>query len=392
MNPVYPMQFEFLFPPKVRFGPQSIDNIGIDAQSFGNRCFLICGKHLQTSGHLARIITHLQDSGITASIYTTVSGEPDVESVDSAVTAARSEKADFVIGIGGGSILDTAKAVAGLLNNPGSVLEYLEGIGSGKKLEQLPVPWLAVPTTAGTGSESTKNAVIDSKKHTVKKSFRHEALFARNIIIDPELMSGTPKNQTAWSGMDAITQLIEAYVSKKATPMTKTLAVEGLRDAPEALRKLNRDNEDIAAWGKLAYAAFLSGVAIANSGLGAAHGMAAALGAWYQKPHGMLCALLLPSVMEMNREVCLHEYARLGRLLTGKRFQDPHEGAQEAVTYIRELNWELSIPSNLPVTQPNAEEWKRLIELTHGNSMSANPKTLNDDEICEVLRKVLYNE
>ena len=249
------------------------------------------------------------------------SREPETTDVDETVAAIRPhlKPGDCLVAVGGGSTIDLAKAVAGLVTQRESapVKDYLEGVGRGLKLVEAPLPFIAMPTTSGTGTEATKNAVISSYDPPFKKSLRDERLVPAAVIIDPELTVSNPPEVTAYSGMDAITQLIESLVSKKATPLTKALCREGLRAAVPALEVAFKDPTNQAAREAMSYAAWLSGVTLANAGLGMAHGVAAALGVHCRVPHGLACAVMLVPAMKVNLQLCYRDYAQLGELMAG---------------------------------------------------------------------------
>ena len=269
--------FDLFQPAHIAFGPGRVADLGALAHSLGRRAFVVTGrKSLDETGAWARIRASLDAGGVEGDRYAGPGREPEVEDVDRAVEAARAADPELVIGIGGGAALDTAKAVAALVPNRHgeSVKDFLEGVGRGLRLEARPLPWIAVPTTAGTGSEATKNAVISSAREGFKKSIRHESMIAAVALVDPELTLSLPREATVSSGMDALTQLIESYLSRKARPMTDALALDGIRVAIPALPRVVERPDDIEARSALAYASLLSGVTLANAGLGFAHAVA----------------------------------------------------------------------------------------------------------------------
>ena len=277
------------------------------------------------------------------------------------------------MGLGGGSAIDTAKAVAGLITNGGPVTDYLEGVGKGRVIEKPTIPFIAVPVTAGTGAEATKNAVISSLKYGYKKSFRDDRLMARVALVDPLLTLNVSKKQTAYSGMDAITQLIESYVSKKSNPVTDALAERGLKAAAVSIKKAYDDGQDISAREGMCFASLLSGICLANSGLGAAHGFAAGLGSIIGIPHGLACAVLLPYVMKANLLSSLEKYAILGRIMTQSDEPNDEAAALMGVEFIQSINDYMGIPRDFKDMNITAEQKVKIAEASFGSSMSGNP-------------------
>ncbi len=307
-----PLRFDFLANARVLFGWGRRAEAGRLAQTLGQRAFLVTGSRaLQRSGALDEIISAVRQAGVELYPLATVTREPEVADVDLAVEALVTQDTgpgDLILAIGGGSALDLAKAVAGMATNRkgNSVADFLEGVGKGLKIEAAPLPVLAVPTTAGTGSEATKNAVISSTNPPYKKSLRSDIMIPRAVLIDPELTVNLPPRVTAHSGMDAITQLIQKLPGRGGpSRFHPTLALDGLeaKAAAAALETAVTNGADRAAREAMAYAAYLSGVALANSGLGFAHGVAAALGIHCGVPHGLACAVMLPTALRVNKEV-----------------------------------------------------------------------------------------
>jgi alcohol dehydrogenase class IV len=319
-----------------------------------------------------------------------VSQEPTTHLVMDGVRLAREARCDLVIGFGGGSTIDTAKAIAALLTNPGEPLDYLEVVGRGKKLDNLPAPWIAVPTTSGTGAEVTRNSVLDSPEHQVKASLRSPTMLARLALVDPELTYSLPPAVTASTGMDALTQLIEPYVSRRSNPLTDGFCREGMARAARSLRRAYEHGEDAAAREDMSVASLLSGLSLANAGLGAAHGFAGPVGGTLHAPHGAVCARLLPPVMAANvralkmREpgsLVLQRYDEVARILTGRA----HATAQDGVRWVEELCQILNIPplSSYGMTPDDLPE---LVEKSAAaSSMKANPIQLTKEELLEIL-------
>jgi alcohol dehydrogenase class IV len=374
------MDFQFYSPTQLIVGCQKLQEIGEKARPLGTRAFLLFGGSMRDSGVVPKVQALLENAGIQAVLYQKPGGEPDVRMVDAAAEAARAERCDLVISLGGGAVIDLGKAVAGLVTNAGSVQEYMEGIGSGREVTERPIPHIAVPTTAGTGAEVTKNAVITAPQVQYKKSFRSPWLFPTLAILDAELTVPLPAEQTAYSGMDAITQLIESYISQRATPMTDALAIYGLELALPAIREVYIDGTNTGAREKMLLASTLSGICLANAGLGIAHGFAPAVGAMYDVPHGKACAILLPHAMRFNRDAALPKLANIGRLLFGDTGKPMEIMAEEAISAIRQLVDELNIPSDFTWLQVNPDDIGDLVERSKGNSLKGNPAAVSPDE------------
>ena len=306
-------------------------------------------------------------------------GEPTVADIDAALAAARGGDCDFVVGVGGGSAIDAAKAVAGLLANGGVAADYMEVVGKGQKITKPAVPWIAIPTTAGTGAEVTRNAVVGWPEKKFKASMRSELLLPRAVLIDPQLAVGVPPHVTASSGMDALCQCIEAYVSSGASPMTDAVAIQGVALAGRFLRRAFDDGQDLEAREGMALAALFSGIALTNAGLGAVHGFAAPLGANFQVPHGIVCGVLLPHVIDANRAAgaAPGKYADVDRALPG------------GLGRCRELVGELRLPglSTFGVTEADVGPMVDLAK--RASSMRYNPVVLSDVALREILRKSL---
>jgi alcohol dehydrogenase class IV len=321
----------------------------------------------------------------------------DVDAVVARLRDAHPGAADLLLAIGGGSAIDLTKAAGALATNRQSdkVADYLEGVGRGLKLVNPPLPVLAMPTTGGTGSEATKNAVISSQSPPFKKSLRSELMVPRIALIDPELAVSVPPRVTAWTGMDAITQLIESYISRRATPATQSIAWLGLKGAVAALWEVFREGTSRPAREKLAQAALYSGIALSNSGLGMAHGVAAALGVHCQTPHGLACAVMLPTAIRTNleTEAAKRPFANVAVAILGKRELQSDEvnirSIPSAVETIDKLVDELHIPRRLSEIGVKREQIPAIVRDSRGNSMSGNPRELSDDELTRILEDML---
>lgn len=381
--------------PRIEFGAGCIARLPQLATRYGTRVLLISGaQSLQSTPQWNALLDELRKQDIDwDSLH--VSSEPSPQLVDDAVAQFRDGGFDLVIGIGGGSVLDAAKAIAGLLRVGDSVMDYLEGVGPEKPYHGPATPFIAVPTTAGTGSEATKNAVLSMHgKQGFKKSFRDEQLVPAYAIVDPDLLASCSPELIAANGMDALTQLVESYVSLRASSLTDALAISGLRAARDGLLSWYEGTGDqAAARSRMAYAALISGINLAQTGLGSVHGLAAPMGAFFPIPHGVVCGTLVGSATRMNiaalraREPdnpALVKYARLAEILCERRIREP-EAAYRALTDLLD-DWteRLQLP-RLTRYQVQRGDFPRIAANSRGSSMKTNPIVLTDDEIMQVL-------
>lgn len=388
-------RYDYLSPQRIVFGWGRRSEVGVLARGLGRRAFLVHGSRtLERTGVLAEIAESLRQQGVEPVSIGSTTQEPEVEDVDRLAARLRElhpGAGDLVIAIGGGSAIDLAKASCAMATNTESstVKDYLEGVGSGLQLKADPLPLLAMPTTAGTGSEATKNAVISSSAPAFKKSLRSDLMVPRVVLVDPQLQVSVPPSTTAYTGMDAITQLIESYVSARAAPIPQALALQGLELAVPVLARAVKDGTDREARERMAHAALLSGIALANSGLGLAHGVAAALGIHARVPHGLACAVMLPVAMRWNCTVRQADMARLGTLLCGRAFSSAAAAAEAAVARIEELSGEVAIPQRLGALGVNAAQLPAIVKSSYGNSMSGNPRPTSEAELTALLEAIL---
>nr|WP_321513767.1 iron-containing alcohol dehydrogenase [uncultured Pseudodesulfovibrio sp.] len=384
------MQFEFATAPRIVFGPGCSKGIPELAARMGTAVCLVIGG---SSGRVQWAIDGLTEKGFTPHIVS-ISGEPDIGTISLKADAARQAGCDSVIAIGGGSVLDAGKALAALLTNHGDILDYLEVIGKGLPLTHAPVPLITVPTTSGTGSEVTSNAVILSPSHGVKVSMRSPEMIPNIAVVDPELTKDMPPPLTAATGMDALTQLMEAFVSNKANPMTDALCREGLLRAARSLHVAYTDSSNSTAREDMALASLFSGIALSNAKLGAVHGFAAPLGGEFKTPHGAVCAALLPSVMEVNIKALrerkadspsLDAYAETAVILT----RDMHATPEDGIKWVRELCAKMSIPTlgSMGVSQAHFSDLAD--KAAAASSMKGNPVLLSKDELLTILTLAL---
>ena len=375
--------FEFSTATRIVFGPGKIRSLPALARPLGERALVVTGAD---STRAVRALAGLEETGISAT-YFSIRGEPSLQTVREGARAAQGS--EFVIGFGGGSAMDAAKAIAALAANSGEPLDYLEVIGEGRPLERAPLPFITIPTTAGTGAEVTRNAVLGSPDHKVKASLRSPLLVAKLALLDPDLTLGTPPFITVSTGLDTLTQLIEPFVSSRANALTDSFCVAGIERVTEALPRAVRDGQDRAARESMAFASLLSGLSLANAGLGIVHGFAAPLGGLLNAPHGALCAAVLPHGMAINiralRERAsthpsLDKYRRIARLLTGSAAAE----AEDGVRYVSELCVRLKVPSLGAYGLPSRGISDLVAKVAVTSSAKANPIPLSKSELEEI--------
>lgn len=385
--------------PRIVFGSGSFSKTVDLVSEYGNRILLVTGAHsFENTSFWSSLLQNLQRRGI-AWERCKVAGEPSPTLADECVSRFAGDDFSAVLGIGGGSALDAAKAIAGLLRIKRSVMDYLEGVGPELPYEGPSVPLIAVPTTAGTGSEATKNAVLSvQNKQGFKKSFRHERLVAEYAIVDPDLLASCPPQIIAANGMDALTQLIESYVSTRSNPFTEALGESALRAARDGLTQWYENLPGSAdAREKMAYASLISGINLAQTGLGSVHGLASPLGAFYPIPHGVVCGTLVAEATETNirsmlaREPdnpALEKYARLGSLLCQKHFQSQESAWEALIEFLSDLTRRLELPK-LSGYGLEADGLDHIVAHSRGSSMKTNPTVLSDEEIKLILMRRL---
>ena len=382
--------FEFTAPPRILFGPGTLRQAGPLARAWGARAVVVTGGHPDRAQPLLEL---LAAEGIAGTVFP-VPVEPTTDLVRQGVALALEQRSEMVIGFGGGSPLDAAKAIAILATNGGDPLDYLEVIGRGQPLTRPALPLLAIPTTAGTGSEATRNAVIASPEHRVKVSLRSLLMVPRIALVDPELTYDVPPAVTASTGMDALTQLIEPFTSRRANPMVDVLCRDGIARVARSLVRAWRDGQDAAAREDMALASLYGGLALANAGLGAVHGFAGPVGGTFRAPHGAVCAALLPHVIAMNvqalrrrepRHPALARYTEIAELLTG------HEGVdvEAGVDWLRDLAAGLGIPPLRACGLSKADIPSLVEKTTVASGTQTNPITLTRDELAEILTRAL---
>ncbi|NPV65947.1 MAG: iron-containing alcohol dehydrogenase [Anaerolineae bacterium] len=383
------MRFEFATATRILFGPGTLREAAPLAAELGQRPLVVIGLAVE---HAEPLLDDLAAHSLAATLFR-VEGEPTTILVQQGCAAARANDCDLVIGFGGGSALDTAKAIAALLTNDGDVLDYLEVIGGGRPLTRPAAPCIAIPTTAGTGAEVTRNAVLLSPEHRVKVSLRSPLMLPRLAIVDPELTYSLPPEVTASTGLDALTQLVEPFVSHRANPLTDALCREGLGRAARSLRRAVQA-PDPAAREDMALASLFGGLALANAALGAVHGFAGVLGGMFDAPHGAICARLLPFVMEANVRAlqtrdpgnpALRRYDEAAHLLTGWLTATAADG----VAWVHDLCRDLDVPplSDYGLTEA---DFPAVVEgANRASSMKGNPIALTTEELTAILAQAL---
>lgn len=375
------MHFEFATATRIVFGEGTAATLPELVRTFGARPLIVAGASVERVQWLV--------AALSAQSFS-VPGEPTVERAREGARQVRASQCDVVLAIGGGSAIDAGKAIAALATNGGEPLEFLEVVGKGRAMAVPPLPFIAVPTTAGTGSEVTRNAVLGSTEHSVKASLRSPLMLPRVALIDPELTYSLPPAVTAATGLDALTQLIEPYVSARANPLTDALCAAGIERAAGALRRAYHDGADREARRDMALASLFGGLALANAGLGVVHGFAAPLGGSWKAPHGALCAALLPHGMAANlaalrarapQHPALPRYAAIARLLTGRNTAS----AEEGIDWVRALCAELRVPALRAWGVSEADLPGIVAKAACASSMQANPLPLTSEELLAVI-------
>ena len=388
--------------PRIEFGAGNIARLAALAAHYGDSLLVVTGaQSLDAAGIWQRIEQDLKSAGLHWQ-RVHVSGEPSPQRVDEIAAAHRQHAIDLVIGIGGGSVLDAAKAIAGLLRVNDSVMDYLEGVGPEKPYHGPAVPFIAVPTTAGTGSEATKNAVLSvSGNNGFKKSFRDEQLVPACALLDPDLLASCPAPLIAADGMDALTQLLEALVSLRASPLTDALTWSGLRRVRDSLLPWYEGSGDqAAARAGMAYAALLSGITLAQTGLGSVHGLASPLGAFFPIPHGVVCGTLVAAATRINinamlerepHNPALDKYRQVAELLCQRSFTSREHAWEALLRLLDDWTQRLQLPQ-LDHYGITPDAFAHIVANSRGSSMKTNPIVLRDEEIAAILAQRCHTQ
>ncbi|MDI6786095.1 MAG: iron-containing alcohol dehydrogenase [bacterium] len=378
--------FNFITPGRIIFGKQSIGQLGVEAAKFGRDAMLVTGvSALRKLKVLDRVEEDLKKSGIKVFLFDKVKGEPDLEIIEECRDLAKKNKVDMLIGLGGGSVIDTAKAVAGLYNEKGSCREYQKG----RKIEKCGIPFIAVPTVAGSGSEVTYNAVILDREDKIKRSLRDFSLIAKLVIIDPLLSVSVPTQVKIRSGIDALIHAIEGYTSLKANQLTNSLALSAVNLIYTNIREVAYEENNIPVHGHMSLGTLKAGMVVANAGLGAIHGIAASLGAYFEIPHGLACAVLLPKVLEFNKNVCGLQYYHLLQAL-GEHAENLsiNEVSDNFIVIIEKLMLDLKIHFHIERFEISEEDVLSIAK-NCSTSINFNPKELKKEDIIDIINSVL---
>jgi len=384
------MRLEFATARRIVFGPGTLSEVASMAVEMGRRPLVVTGQ----SGDRAVPLMHALEKLEMEITRFQVLAEPTIDMALGVVQKARQATCDLVIGIGGGSVIDTGKVAAALITNSGQLMDYLEIIGNAQPLECAAAPYIAIPTTAGTGSEVTRNAVLGSPEHRVKVSMRSPFMLPDLAVVDPELTVSLPPSITASTGLDALTQLMEAFVSSHANAMTDGICREGLLRAAESLQRVYENGSDRKAREDMCLASLFSGFALANAKLGAVHGIAGPLGGMVSGAHGAICAGLLPYVMEMNIKAlrtgaadspALERYNELACILT----QRSNASAKDAIAWVKNLCQTLQVESLAHLGLNKADLPAVVAKSQISSSMQGNPIRLTEDELMEILHNAL---
>jgi len=381
---------EFCTPGKIIFGLGGLSQVGAEAKRLGNKVLVVLGRSaMRKSGALNRLTRLLKENNLEYIVYENIPSDPTVETVDNGANFARKESCNLVIALGGGSVLDTGKAISAMVTNEGSVADYQEIEGKGRKFKTKPIPFIAIPTTSGTGSEATKNAVITNTKLGLKKSIRDPWLIPEIALVDPELTLSLPPYVTAICGGDALTQCVESYLGKKSQEITDVLALHAIGLIGKSLVKTVKDGKNLEARKNMAMAALLSGLCLSNSGLGLAHALSHPLGVYYKIPHGLSCAVLLPYVMEYNLPVVAKRLTKIAQSL-GEDISilSETENAQRAVDKVKDLLTQAGIKTNLSEWEIKKEDFPKLIKGAKGGSLNNNPRDTSNEDLIELLYKM----
>ena len=374
------MTFQQILPRNITFGVGSLGELGTLCAPLGRRAFLISGKSAaRKAGRLQEAQEILESKGIRVHLFEGVENDPSLETCDRGIRLARSEKCDLVVAIGGGSALDAGKTIAAIAPQPGELAEYFADT---RQLENPPLPFAAVPTTAGTGSECTNNAVLTDTERCLKKSLRDAAMVPTIALVDPELTLSVPPAVTAHSGMDALTQAIECYVAKKANPVSDALSLRAIEliaaNLPQAVEDGSRiENRDPVALGSM-----LTGMAFANAGLGAVHGLASPLGVILHAPHGLVCAVCLPPVCAFNLPARKEKFDVIAAALRA-------ESGKDVPDTLRELNRRVGIPDTLHEFGLKEDDFGKILAECRSGSMTNNPRHPSDDDLEGIVRGIM---
>ena len=371
--------FLLMYPTRVIFGRGVIKELGKEVSSLGKKALLVTGcSSMRKTGILDKVMGIIKREGINLDLFDRVEHDPCLETVNQGVRIVREKKSDVVIGLGGGSALDAGKAMAILARQSGTIWEY----HAGKKIEKEGLPFVAIPTTAGTGAEITNNSVLTDRKVLIKKSIRSPYMIAKVALIDPELTLCLPSRVTAYTGMDAFTQALESYVTRMPNPVSDTLALRAIEVIFQNLPQAAANGKDVKVREKMALGSLLSAMAFSNSGLGAVHGLAHPIGARFGVPHGLACAILLPHVIGFNLRARPGKFAQIAKKIGVERVEDlPYA--------IKRFLERIGLPLNFKEYGITEDHFSSIIPNSRSSSMSKNPRPVSDEDLREILKWVV---
>lgn len=386
------LSFSFTSPRNILFGPGKLKELPTILKNYGKKVLYIGIANEMITTQMESILSMAQKEWKCIKVYS----EPSLQSIQEIYHSLDGFYPNLVIAMGGGSTIDTGKVIAALLTNGGELIDYLEVVGKGKSLKSKSIPLIAIPTTAGTGSEVTRNAVIDVPEKKIKVSLRSPFILPEIALIDPELTLSLPLNETFYSGMDAFVQVIEPYVSIKSNHFTDILCLDGIRIAAATLPEMNMSFDDLKKRTAMSWVSLLGGICLANSGLGAVHGFASVIGGMFHAPHGAICASLLPAVIEVNTHafekrgqrdsIFFNRFLEIFAVVTNKK----KVTVQEGINWFKNLNCKIQIPG-LKELGIEKREFSTIVQhAKKTSSMKANPIELEDDELFTILEKA-YN-
>lgn len=371
--------FTLMYPARIIFGRGVIERLAEEILSLGKRALLVTGcSAMRKSGVLDRVGAIMKSAGVEFFLFDGVESDPSLETVNEGIEFIQRERCDVVIGLGGGSAIDVAKAIASIVKQPGTVWEYHRG----KKIEKEGLPFIAVPTTAGTGAEITNNSVLMDREKLVKKSIRSPHMIAKVALVDPELTLSIPPRITAYTGMDAFVQALESYVTKTSNPITDTLALQAIEVIFHNLPEAVQEGENIEVREKMALGSLLSAMAFSNSGLGAVHGLAHPIGAHFGVPHGLACAVLLPHVVGFNLKVRYEKFSQIAEKIGVEK-------TENLPCIMKKFLQRIGIPLDFRDYEITETDFSTIIAESRSSSMSKNPRQVSDEDLREILRRVI---
>ncbi len=371
--------FTLMYPARIIFGRGVIERLAEEILSLGKRALLVTGcSAMRKSGVLDRVGAIMKSAGVEFSLFDGVESDPSLETVNEGIEFIQRERCDVVIGLGGGSAIDVAKAIASIVKQPGTAREYHRG----KKIEKEGLPFIAVSTTAGTGAEITNNSVLMDREKLVKKSIRSPHMIAKVALVDPELTLSIPPRITAYTGMDAFVQALESYVTKTSNPITDTLALQAIEVIFHNLPEAVQEGGNIEVREKMALGSLLSAMAFSNSGLGAVHGLAHPIGAHFGVPHGLACAVLLPHVVGFNLKVRYEKFSQIAEKIGVEK-------TENLPCIMKKFLQRIGIPLDFRDYEITETDFSTIIAESRSSSMSKNPRQASDEDLREILRRVI---